>query len=607
MKRTIGAAGAHGSSFSRVSFLRTLAAATGLALAAGGAALAQQPERIMYAQGRVLVQPRAGLPLAELDKVVKEHGGRRGHALRPINVHVIELPAQANLRAVVEALRRNPKLKFAEMDIGWAPALVPNDPQYAAAWHLPKIGAPTAWDAAQGTGVTIAILDSGVDTTHPDLKPQLVAGWNFFDNNDNVSDVFGHGTSVAGVAAAAGNNGLGVAAVSFRSKIMPMRVTDTSGYGYSSLMASALTAAADNGARVANISFLGVSGSATIQSAAQYMRNKGGVVVIAGGNTGALRTDPVTSVFTAVSATDGSDARASFSSWGNYIDVAAPGVSIPTTTRGGGYGGFSGTSASSPVVAGVYGLMMSANPALQPASLDNILFTTAADLGAAGFDQQFGNGRVNAAAAVAKAQQSSTGDTQPPGATITTPTGGAKVSGFVPVNVTATDNVGVARVDLLVNGTVVASDATAPYALTFDSAAYEDGKQLSLQARAVDAAGNAGSSSTVAVTVANDVTPPVVTINNPKAGSTVTGTVSVSVTATDDKKVAKISLTIDGREVAVAYGGSLNYSWNTGGKGKGGKGGKNAGTSGSTSSSLSARAEDAAGNPATSSITVTKQ
>jgi subtilisin family serine protease len=604
MKRTIGAARARTTLRSRISHsvFKTLATAAVLALAASGAVVAQQSEQ-RYLPGRILVQPRAGLPAAELDKLAKEHGGRRSEPLRPINVHLIELPAQANLRGVVEALRRNPKLKFAEMDLGWAPALVPNDPQYASAWHLPKISAPTAWDIAQGAGVTIAILDTGVDTTHPDLQPQLVAGWNFYDDNNNVSDVYGHGTSVAGVAAAAGNNGLGVAAVSFRSKIMPMRVTDTSGYGYSSLMAAALMSAADSGVRVANISFLGVSSSSTVTNAAQYMRSKGGVVVIAGGNTGALRTDPVTAAFTAVSATDSSDARASFSSWGDYIDVAAPGVSILTTTRGGGYGGFSGTSASSPVVAGVYGLMMSANPALQPAALDNALFTTTVDLGSAGFDQQFGNGRVNAAAAVAKALQTSTTDTQPPTVSITAPAGGAKVSGFVPVDVTATDNVAVARVELTVNGASVATDSAAPYGLTFDSTGYEEGQQLTLQARAFDSAGNAASSSTVTVTVTNDVTRPVVTITNPKAGSTVSGTVSVTVAATDDNKVAKVSLNIDGKEVAIAYGASLSYSWNTGG-GKGNKAGKKADSSSST---LTARAEDAAGNQATTSISVTKQ
>ncbi|MGH8766852.1 MAG: S8 family serine peptidase, partial [Burkholderiales bacterium] len=381
------------------------------------------------------------------------------------------------------------------------PAFYPNDPQYPNAWHLPKIGAPQAWDYTQGNPVTIAILDTGVDTTHPDLQPQLVAGWNFYDNNNNVSDVQGHGTAIAGIAAAAGNNAIGVASVSFRSKIMPMRVTNTSGGGYYSLMASALTAAADNGARVANISFLGVSLSSTVDSAAQYMRSKGGVVVIAGGNTGSLRTDPPSDAFTAVSATATSDSIAPFSSWGDYIDIAAPGITIYTTTRGGGYGPVNGTSASSPVVAGVYALMMSANPALKPATLDNILFDTALDLGTTDWDQYFGYGRVQAANAVAKARGTSSSDSQAPTVAIASPTGGT-VSGLVPVDVTAADNVAVARVELYVNSSLSSTDTLDPYGFTFDSTKYQDG-QVILEARAYDAAGNAASSSKVTVTVDN--------------------------------------------------------------------------------------------------------
>jgi hypothetical protein len=571
----------------RTSTIVVLTAAAGALLLWAGAVSAQLrgkpplPDR--HIQGRVLVQPRPGLSDAELDNIVKGHGGKRGEKIKQINVHVIELPPQANAVAVAEALRKNRNLKIAEVDGVLEPALTPNDPRYSSAWHLPKIEAPSAWDSTQGAGVTIAILDSGVDTTHPDLTPQLVPGWNFFDNNNNVEDVFGHGTAVAGVAAAAGNNAIGVASVGYRAKIMPLRITDTSGNGYFSMMASALTWAADNGARVANISFLGVSLSATVDSAAQYMRSKGGVVVISGGNTSALRTDPPSPSFTAVAATDNVDARASFSSWGDYIDVAAPGVSLWTTWRGGGYAGFSGTSASSPVVAGVYALMMSAKPGLQPANYDSVLFSTAQDLGSAGWDQQFGTGRVNAARAV-----STIGGT--------TATTGGKVSGLVPVDATATDNVAVARVELLANGTLVATDTTAPFGLTLDTSKYPDGA-LNLQAKAYDAAGNAGSSSTVTVTVANDTVAPTVAIQNPTGGSTVSGTVPISVSATDDKKVSKIILTIDGKEVAISYGSTLSYSWQAP-RPKGKQ---------SASSTISARAEDAAGNFGTRAVTVNRK
>jgi subtilisin family serine protease len=553
----------------------------------------------MHAAGRILVQPRAGLPLAELDKIIKAHGGRRLHEIKQINVHIIELPPQANAPAVAAALSKNRHLKFAELDGALKPALYPNDTYYANEWHLPKIGTPTAWDYAQGAGVTIAILDTGVDTSHPDLQSQIVPGWNFYDNNDNVADVLGHGTSVAGIAAAAGNNGAGVAAVSFRSKIMPMRVTDTSGNGFSSLMAQAIIAAADNGARVANISFLGVSLSSTVDSAAQYMRSKGGVVVVSGGNTGALRTDPPRASLTVVAATDSSDVRASFSSWGDYIDIAAPGLGIMTTMRGGGYGSLSGTSAASPVVAGVYALMMSVKPTLQPASLDNILFSSALDLGTNGMDQYFGYGRVRADAAVASARGAPTGDSQPPTVAIASPTGGT-VTGLVPVDVTAADNVGVARVELYANNVLKGTDTIAPYGFTLDAAQYTDGP-VNLQARAYDAAGNSASSSTVTVTVANDTTAPKVTITNPAYGSVVSGTVSINVAATDNQRVAKIVLSIDGQQVAVTYGASLSYNWTVTTTRKGGR------KQSTTTSTIVARAEDPAGNAATATATVTKQ
>jgi subtilisin family serine protease len=574
---------------------------------------------VRFVRGRLLVQPRRGLSEQQLDGILQAQGGRRLRHIPQINVYIVELPPSASEQAVANALRRSIHLKFAELDRVFEPSQAPNDPYYGNAWHLPKIGAPTAWDTSIGQGVTIAVLDSGVDAAHPDLAPQMVPGWNFYDNNSNTTDVYGHGTAVAGVAAAAGNNASGVTAVTWRSKVMPIRVTDAQGYGYTSMMAQGLVWAADRGARVANISFLGVAADSTILNAAQYMRNKGGVVVVAGGNTGGALNYAPSDLVTAVAATDSNDARTSWSSYGNYIDIAAPGVGIWTTTRGGGYGGFSGTSASSPVVAGTYALMISANPSLKPAGLDTNLFSTARDLGSAGFDTQYGHGRVDAAAAVAKSAQSPAPDTQPPTVTISAPTNGAQVSGLVPVNVSVTDNGDVPRVELLVDGSVILTDTAPPYAFTWDVSSRADGP-ATLQARAYDAAGNVGDSAAVDVTVTNDLIKPTVAFVSPTNGSVVTGTVTVSVTASDNNKVAKISLTIDGKEVKVSYGSSLSYSWNTGGKGKGGggkttNGGGKSGKSGKngrsavagTNSSLVARAEDASGNSAMASISVIRQ
>jgi thermitase len=278
--------------------------------------------------------------------------------------------------------------------------------------------------------------------------------------------------------------------------------------------------------------------------------------------------------------------------------------------------GFSGTSASAPVVAGVYALLLSAKPGLTPAALDDILFTTAVDLGAKGQDQEFGHGRVDAAAAVQKALGTSTADTQAPQVAIITPGNNQTVSGLVAVDALAQDNLGVTKVELYAKNTLVATDSGAPYAFTLDTSPYGDGP-LALFTKAYDAAGNVGTSSTVTVTVGNDTVPPTVQILNPPNGSTVSGTFNISVSASDDKQVAKIVLKIDGKEVANAYGSTLSYSTTaptaeaTGSKGKGGGGGGGGGkgnnktTSSSTGSmNISAEAFDAAGNSKSTTVTV---
>ena len=469
-----------------------------------------------WAKGRILVETRAGLEDAELTKILSRHGGRSARRMNKIRVHVVDLPFGSDERTAVELLKRNPHIKSAEIDKLIAPEQVGNDTYYANAWHLPKIQAPTAWDSSLGTGVTIAILDSGVDGTHPDLQGKLVAGWNFYDGNANTTDVYGHGTKVAGAAAATSNNGTGVTGVAWNAKIMPVRISDTAGYAFYSTIAEGIYWAADNGAKVVNVSYA-VHGSTSVQSAGQYLQGKGGLLINSAGNSGAVDTTLANGAMISVSATDSADAKASWSSFGNYVDVSAPGQGIWTTTRGGGYAAVNGTSFSSPVTAGVVALMMSANPALKPSELENILKITAVDLGATGTDQSFGAGRVNAAAAVQRARGIiAAPDVTAPQVAITAP-GVSTVTGMVPVNVGATDNIGVTKVDLYAQGALVATDLTAPYSFSWDTSKLANGP-ASLFAKAYDAAGNVATSSSLSVAIANAIAPTAIILDNAALG-----------------------------------------------------------------------------------------
>ena len=551
--------------------LATLVVALGAALLPAQAFAADEAQ---WVPGRLLVQPRAGLAEAEFDKIIKKQGGKQVGKIEGINVRVIQLPPQASEKAVEALLKNNKHLKFAERDMIVRPEGTANDTYYSSAWHLPKIGATTAWDVTTGDNVVIAVLDSGVDATHPDLAGRLIPGWNFYDNNSNTADVFGHGTLVAGSASANTNNGVGVASVAGNALIMPLRISATDGSASFSNMAKALTWAADKGAHVANISYQSVSGSATVASAAQYMKNKGGVTVVAAGNTGVEQTFAPTDTMISVSATTSSDAVASWSSYGSYVDVAAPGSGIWTTKKGGGYGSANGTSFASPVTAAVIAMMRSVNPVLPPADLEKILISTAVDLGTAGFDKKFGHGRINAAAAVSAAQSAKVSDTSAPTVGIGAPIAGAKVSGLVAVDVSASDNVGVTRVELFVNGTKFASDTTAPYSFSWDSAAVADGN-VSLTAYAYDAAGNFASRA-VTVAVSNavatsepektvaDTVAPTASLINPTAGSTLSaGKVAVSGAGVDNVGVVALRLYVDGKLETTVSGSKLSYSLNT--------------------------------------------
>src|SRR4029079_971987 len=174
-----------------------------------------------WAKGRILVQPNADLPDDRFESDLKVHGGKSLGKINGLDVHIVQLPANANEHAVANLLAHNPDIKFAEVDEVVSPSATANDPLLSTEWQLPKINAATAWNTSTGAGITVAVLDSGVQSNHPDLQANLVPGWNVYNNNSNTNDVNGHGTAVAGVIAAIGNNGIGVVGVAYHAKVMP--------------------------------------------------------------------------------------------------------------------------------------------------------------------------------------------------------------------------------------------------------------------------------------------------------------------------------------------------------------------------------------------------
>ncbi|MBI2567172.1 MAG: S8 family serine peptidase [Candidatus Schekmanbacteria bacterium] len=289
----------------------------------------------------------------------------------------------------------------------------PDDPDFSDQWGLHNTGqtggtagadidAPEAWDLETGdASVLIAILDTGVDLDHPDLADKIVpvAGADVVNGDSDPSDDNGHGTHVAGIAAAGSDNAEGGAGVCWGCRIVPVKVLDASGYGTYSQIASGIQLAADSGARVINLSLGSTASSETVRLAVQYAQGKGAVVVGAAGNNDS--TSPFYPAdfegVLAVAATDADDARWGFSNRGEWMDVAAPGHQIWSTLLDNTYASWSGTSMAAPFVAGVAGLLLSQNPGWSQGLVVEQIRRTADSLS----DSTLGKGRVNARQALA--------------------------------------------------------------------------------------------------------------------------------------------------------------------------------------------------------------
>jgi len=354
-------------------------------------------------------------------------------ALAPLGVKILKVPV-GKVPEVVTQLNQSPAVEFAEPNyLVQIADTIPNDPGWSRQYGPVNIQAPQAWDITTGSSsVVVAVIDSGVDLGHPDLAAKIWnnpgetgggketngldddddgyvddwRGWDFVNGDNNPQDDNGHGTHVAGIAAAASNNGVGVAGVAWGARVMPLKVLDNTGSGSESDLAAAMVWAADHGARIINLSLGAPSPSSVMEDAVNYAYLNGVTVVAAAGNAGSLGVlyPAAYDNALAVASTNASNNRSSFSNYGPEIDLAAPGSSIFSTVPTGtcsycdpsGYDYLSGTSMATPHVAGVAALLAGQPGFDSPDKIRIAMQSTALDLGDPGWDQFYGFGLVQA-------------------------------------------------------------------------------------------------------------------------------------------------------------------------------------------------------------------
>ena len=348
-----------------------------------------------------------------------------GGSLRTETVEVSRtsdlITATASAAADPDVLTIEPETRFT--------AFASDDPHRVNQWGLDRVAFEEATTLVDTSDVVVAVVDTGVRATHEDLQGVLLTGADMIDGvvDGTEADHF-HGSHVAGIIAANTGNGIGMSASAPGVKILPVRVLDSSGSGSSSDVADGIIWAADNGADVINLSLGSTSNSLVVESAIDYAVGKGVVVVAAAGNSGAagnpIMYPAALPNVISVGAIDSYDARASFSGYGDWVDLTAPGVSILSLHGLGdtSYAYANGTSMASPFVASAAALLKAADPTITPAEVLSVLTDTAEDLGPTGFDAEFGYGLVDPVSAVLAETGVDPGGEPDPGPTDPPPT-----------------------------------------------------------------------------------------------------------------------------------------------------------------------------------------
>ncbi len=374
---------------------------------------AQTPPTIeVPAVDQIMVQFRPAMSLDERLKFHKTFGTNFIKRFEKLNVDLVNVREKDITKTISEFLK-DPRVIDAEPNYIATALETSNDPEVISRslWGLYKIKAAddgiSAWNYSKSShNIKVAILDTGIDGNHEDLVEKVSDDHNCTDTVD-TNDYFGHGTHVAGIVAASTNNGKGVAGVGYNASVMNAKSLGNDGYGYYSWIADCIVWATDNGARVINMSLGGSSPSKILESAINYAWNKGVVIVAAAGNSGS--SNPIYPAYyrnvISVAATDKNDKKAGWSSYGRWVSVAAPGVSIlstmPTFKNKIGllnYGFLSGTSMATPHVSGLAALIWSTTYGVNNSSVRRRIEQTADKI--TGTGKYWIYGRINALAAV---------------------------------------------------------------------------------------------------------------------------------------------------------------------------------------------------------------
>jgi subtilisin family serine protease len=505
---------------------------------------------------------RLGLPTADGDSTARR-------LLSEIRAKAIEVPG-ARAAAVTAALKADPNVAYVEVDPQVQKAEVtPNDPWITQNRQpeLAQMNVPAAWDTTTGSTVTVAVVDTGVNAVG-DLAGKVLSGYDFHNNDGYPSDDEGHGTMVSSLIAATPNNGKGMAGVCAQCRILPVKVLNGAGQGYHSSIAKGVIYAAQKGAKIINLSLGGTATSAVLQDAVAYANGKGALVVAAAGNENTSRKSYPAAYadVLAVGATNtrtGGRARAGFSNFGSWVDVAAPGITAAMQYNGtycydsrsscwvkqydprtgelvyDDYG-VQGTSFSAPLVSGVAALVASAHPNYAGGGLRYAITNSGRR------DNtwtQFGT--VDAVRAI-----NTGGDTRAPSATGFAPAANSKVRGNVAINLygLTDDWSGVRNVNLYVDGKWHNWDYVAPFAPVLKTGTRNGA--VKVQLLVYDKAGNHLWLPARWYT-ADNLAPSVSITKAPANKAKVKGTVKVYAKAADKSGISKVELIVNGKVVAT--------------------------------------------------------